>query len=42
MILVKFMVLLILGNVLSKLEIIVLFMFIIFEENKDNVKYNWK
>lgn len=40
MILVKFMVLLILGNVLSKLEIIVLFMFIIFEENKDNVKYN--
>lgn len=39
MILVKFMVLLILGNVLSKLEIIVLFMFIIFEENKDNVKY---
>lgn len=40
MILVKFMVLLILGNVLSKLEIIVLFMFIIFEENKDNVKYS--
>lgn len=40
MILVKFMVLLIFGNVLSKLEIIVLFMFIIFEENKDNVKYN--